>query len=163
MNFAAVATRHWFYLLLPVWLAASWAFRSSHPWGAEPAFGEAITLIDWCIFVPATFALCYRSMTRRALALRVLALVCGRIWLAGKIVPPEAQTLLQNWGSIRWLGISILLLFEVVAFAAVLRVVFGTAPDPQVLEREGIPPLVAKIMIAEAKFWKWVWTRLTGR
>ena len=163
MNIAKIATRHWFYLLLPIWLAASWAFRSSHPWDVQPAFGEAITLIDWCIFVPVTFAICYRSMTRRALVMRILALVCGGIWLAGKIVPPEAQTLLQNWGSIRWLGLSILLLFEVGAIIAMLRIVFGAAPDQHVLERQGIPPFLAKIMIAEAKFWKWLWSRLTGK
>lgn len=163
MNIAAVASRNWFYLLLPIWALATWDFQSAHPWDVQPGLGEAITLFDWCVFVPATFAICYRNMSRRALALRVLAMMCGGIWLAGKIVPPDAQTLLQDWGGVRWVGLSVLLLFEVAAVAAMLRIVFGAAPDPRALEQQGIPPLVAKLMIAEANFWRWIWTRLTGK
>jgi hypothetical protein len=163
MNIASATCRNWFYLLLPIWALASWRLRSSHPWGAEPALGEAIALFDWCVFVPATFAICYRGMPSRALALRVLALVCSGIWVAGKIVPHDAQNLLQETGGIRLAGLSIMVLFEVAATAAMLRVVFGAVPDQRALEQQGLPPLIAKLMIAEARFWRWVWTRLSGK
>ena len=163
MKIASVIGHNWFYALLPLWLLASFEFRSTHPWEAQPQLGEAITLFDWCIFVPVTFAICYRGMSRRALFLRVLALVCGGVWLAGKLVPADSQYLLQSIGTIRWVGLSVLLLFEMAAFVAILRVVFGATPDPRALEEQGIPPFVVKIMIAEAKFWRWLWGRLTGK
>lgn len=158
-----LAQRHWFYLLLPLLLAAAFGFRATHPWAEQPRFGEAVTLFDWCLFVPMLFALCYRDLPRRALALRMLAIACGGFWIAGRIVPAGAQGLLQDWGGIRWLGLAVLLLFEAVAIAAVLRIAFGASPDPEALERQGIPPLMAKLMLAEARFWRRLWARLTGR
>jgi hypothetical protein len=63
----------------------------------------------------------------------------------------------------RWVGLSALLLFEIAALVAMLRVVFGAAPDPRELEEQGIPLVLAKLMIAEAKFWRWLWARLAGK
>ncbi len=163
MNIAAAIRRNWFYALLPVWALATWGFNVIHPWDDQPRLGEIITLFDWCIFVPLTFALCYRDMSRRALVLRLLALMCGGIWLAGRIVPEGAQSLLLDWSGVRWAGLSVLLLFELAAFVAMLRILFGATPDPRALEEQGIPPVVAKLMIAEAKFWRWIWARLTGK
>lgn len=163
MQIASVIGRNWFYALIPIWLLASLVFRATHQWDAERQLGEAIILFDWCVFIPVTFAICYRDMSGRALVLRCLALICGGIWLAGKLVPVEAQNLLRDLGGMRWVGLSALLLFEMAALVAMLRVVFGAAPDPRALEDQGIPPVVAKLMIAEAKFWRWVWVRLTGK
>ncbi|GGC24155.1 hypothetical protein GCM10011371_09800 [Novosphingobium marinum] len=163
MKVASAIGRNWFYALLPLWLIASLGFRSTHPWASQPQLGEAITLFDWCIFIPLTFAICYRGMSRRALFLRVLALICGGIWLAGKLVPADAQNLLQTMGAMRWLGLSVVLLFEVAAIVAMLRIVFGATPDPRALTDQGIPPIVARLMIAEAKFWRWLWACLTGK
>lgn len=157
-----LARRNWFYALLPVWALASWGLWVTHSWNEQPLLGEAIVLFDWCLFVPATFALCYRGMPPRALALRLTGLACGGIWLAGQIVPAESQFILLGLSGVRWLGLSVLLLFEMAAIAAMARIVFGQSPDPRRLERQGIPPLVAKAMIAEARFWRWVWARLTG-
>ncbi|WP_239806856.1 hypothetical protein [Croceicoccus hydrothermalis] len=163
MQIKSVISRNWFYALLPVCLLASWGFRTTHPWDAQPQLGEAVTLFDWVVFVPLTFAICYRSMSGRALTLRVLALVCGGIWLAGKLVPSDAQNLLLAISPMRWIGLSVLMLVEVVAFVAILGVVFGAKPDPRVLEEQGIPPIVAKLMIAEAKLWRWLWGCLTKK
>ena len=83
--------------------------------------------------------------------------------MAGKLVPSDAQNLLLVIAPMRWIGLSVLMLVEVVAFVAILRVVFGAKPDPRVLEEQGIPPIVANLMIAEAKFWRWLWGCLTGK
>lgn len=154
---------HWFFLLLPFWLVAALGFRATHPWSEQPALGEAATLFDWCVFVPALYVLCYRTMPRRALMLRTLALVCSGIRIAGKIVPAAAESVLTDLGWLRSAGITVLVLFEGLALVAMLRVIFGAAPNAAELERQGIPPLIARMMLAEARFWRWLWTRLRGR
>lgn len=160
---ARVARTHWFYVMLPVLLAAALNFRVTHPWADQPRFGEAATLFDWCLFVPLLYAVCYRKMPHRALAMRTLVLACGEIWIAGKIVPDPAETILAQWGWLRGIGIGVLVLAEGAALIAVLRVAFGPAPDAAELERQGMPPLLVKLMLAEARFWRWVWTRLQGK
>jgi hypothetical protein len=160
---ARAARTHWFYVMLPVLLTAALNFHATHPWTAHPRFGEAATLFDWCFFVPFLYAICYRAMPRRALAMRTLALVCGGIWIAGKIVPDPAKTILEEWGWLRAVGMGALLLAEGAALIAVLRVAFGSSPVPAELERQGMPPLLVKLMLAEARFWRWVWSRLQGK
>lgn len=157
-----MAQRHWFYLVLPFLLAAAMSFRASFPWEVEPKLGEAATIFDWCVFVPVIYAVCYRNMPRRALALRMLAMVCGGIWIAAKIVPDQAETILNEWSWVRGFGIAVLAAFEGLAFIAAMRIVFGNAPNAAALERQGIPPLLVNLMLAEARFWRWVWARLRG-
>jgi hypothetical protein len=159
---AGLARHHWFYLSLPLLLSAALGFRASHPWSEQPALCEAVTLFDWCLFVPILYVLCYRDMPRRALVLRALALACGGIWIASRIVPDSAETILSEWGWLRGLGIAVLVIFEGLAGMAMLRVVFSAAPDLKVLERQGIPPLFVKLMLAEVRLWRWVWMRLRG-
>jgi hypothetical protein len=89
-----------------------------------------------------------------------LAVVCGGIWIAAKIVPDQAETILSELGWVSGLGIAVLAAFEGVAFVAVLRILFGSEPDAFALGRQGIPPLLVKFMLAEARFWRWVWLRL---
>lgn len=160
---AELGRNHWFYLLLPFWVIAALGFRATHPWAQQPAWGEAVTLFDWCLFVPSLYVLCYRTMPRRALMLRTLALACSGIWVAGKILPDTAETVLSHLGWLRGAGIAVLVLFEGLALVAMLRVLFGTAPDAAELEQQGIPPIIARMMLAEARFWRWVWSRLRGR
>lgn len=163
IDLRTLAQRHWFYLLLPLLLAAAIGFRTTHPWAEQPGFGEAVTVLDWCIVLPLLFALCYGHLPWRVLALRTLAVACGGFWIAGQIVPAEAQGLLQDWRGLRWLGLGVLLAFEAAAVVAVLRIAFAATPDPQALQKHGIPPLVARLMLAEARFWRWVWAKLHGR
>lgn len=155
-----VAQRHWFYLVLPFLLTAALVFRTSYPWQLDPRLGEAAAIFDWCVFVPLIYAACYRNMPPRALALRTLAMVCGGIWIATKIVPDHAETILSELGWVRGLGIAVLAIFEGIAFVAAMRILFDGEPDAVTLERQGIPPLMVKLMLAEARFWRWVWLRL---
>jgi len=155
-----VAQRHWFYLVLPFLLTASLTFRTSYPWEVEPKLGEAATIFDWCVFVPLIYVACYRNMPRRALALRTLAMICGGIWIAAKIVPDQSETILRELGWVRGLGIAVLAVFEGMAFVAAMRIVFGGEPDAVALERQGVPLLLVKLMLAEARFWRWAWMKL---
>ena len=164
MDRAAIWSRqNWFYLLLPLWLTAALAFRATYPWADQAALGEAATVFDWCLFMPALYALCYRRLPRRALLLRTIGIACGGLWLAGRIVPDPAEMILKDWGWLRHAGIAVVALFEGLAMIAVLRILFGAAPDPAKLERQGVPPVIARAMLAEARFWRWVWARLRGQ
>lgn len=162
-NLAEAARTHWFYLVLPVLLGIAWSFHLTHPWSDQPRFGELTALFDWCLFVPFLYAICYRKMPKRAVAIRTVALMCGGLWIAGKIVPDSAETILAQWGWLRGVGLAMVALAEVAALITVLRIAFGSAPDPQELERQRMPPLVIKMILAEARFWRWVWSRLSGR
>ncbi|GGE86443.1 hypothetical protein GCM10011404_19010 [Sphingomonas prati] len=63
----------------------------------------------------------------------------------------------------RGVGIAVLVLAESAALIAVLRIAFGSAPDATELERQGMPPLLARMILAEARLWRWVWDRLRGK
>lgn len=159
----AFGKRHWFYLLLPLWVLASVNLHFSFEWTAQPRAGELATLFDWVVFVPALYALCYRgTLSGRALAIRLLAFACSGVWIAGKVVPDPAEGLLLQWGWLRGVGVTALVAVEGLAMLAVLRVAFSANPDPLELERQGIPPIVAKMMLAEARFWRWIWGKLHG-
>ena len=155
--------QNWFYLLLPLWLAAALGSRTALPWTKQPQLAEAATLFDWCLFMPALFAFCYRDMPSRVLVIRTLAIACGGLWFAGKIVPYSAQTILHDYGWLREFGLGVLAIFEILAAGAVLRVLSGSAPDPSDLEKHGVPPLLISLILAEARFWRWIWGCLRGR
>lgn len=163
MNTAAIIKRNWFYAMLPMWALAAWGFKSTFPWDKQPRIGELIALFDWCVFLPITFAICYWNWSRRALILRLVALICGGIWIGSKIVPEGAQYLLVEAGGVRSAGLAIVLMFELAALATIIRVVLGGAPNAHLLEQKGVPPFVARLMIAEAKFWRWIWARITAK
>ncbi len=155
-----LARRHWFYHVLPLLLTTALTFRASYPWQLDPKLGEATTIFDWCVFVPLIYAVCYRNMPRRALVLRTLAMVCGGIWIAAKLVPDQTETILHELGWARGLGIAVLAIFEGMAFVAAMRILFGGEPDTVALEHEGMPPLLVKLILAEARFWRWIWSKL---
>lgn len=155
------ARRHWFYLLLPIWIATAFAVAATDPWVRQPDVSEKIALFDWCVFMPALYLVCYRRMPRRALALRTMALACGGMWIAGRLVPDRTVPHYSGW--LRPVGALMLLALEGTALLAVLRNVFGREPDPMELEKQGLPPIVARMMLAEARFWRRVWTILRGR
>jgi hypothetical protein len=142
-------------------MAASLNFHFAHDWQAQPHFGEAVALFDWCLFVPALYALCYRKIrSAKAVAIRVLALTCAGIWVAGHMVPDPAQTVLRDWAWVRGLGLAGLLLLEAGAIIAMFRIAFSKDPSAQALTDSGVPPILARMMLAEARFWRWLFSRL---
>lgn len=161
MQVVARVKQHWFYLLLPLSLVASLNFHLAHPWQQQPRLGEAIALFDWCLFVPALYALCYRrSQAPRAVALRTVALVCSGMWIASRMVPDGAQTLLLELGWVRWIGIAVVLVAEGFVLVAMLRIAFSPKPEAKALVDAGVPALLARMMVAEARFWRWLFAKL---
>ena len=161
---ATFARRQWFWLLMPLWLLASHTLRGSIDWRTEGRTGEVTMLFDWCVFLPALYAASlWRTLPLRAVLLRALGLSCAGLWVAGLLVPDAAEHLLARLGPLRWLGVAVALLVEGALFAATLRLLFSGRADAPALERLGAPPLLARLMLLEARFWRWLWTRLRGR
>ncbi|UVO50517.1 hypothetical protein M0208_08290 [Sphingomonas sp. SUN019] len=132
-------------------------------WRTDALQMEAVTLFDWCVFLPAMFVLCYRrQLTTGALAVRTIGIVCAGLWVAASIVPDDRESLI---GSVTWLrypGLALLVLAEGLALVAVLKITFSKTPDEAALRRLNVPPLIARLMLAEARFWRWLWTKLRG-
>jgi hypothetical protein len=154
---------HWFYGLVGPIFGGAYLLHTQFNWGAHPAYGERLALLLWCLITPLLFAICYRAMPRRALLVRLTSLLCGGAWLAGATVPDQAEQFLKDWEWLRYLGLGLILVVEGLALIAVLRILFGGKEDEAELTKQGIPPLVAKMMLAELRFWRWLWSRLTGK
>lgn len=163
LQLVSTARRHWFYLLLPAALLAFYSTAMSADWRTDARIGEAALLLDWCLFVPALYALYLRgTVSGRALGLRVLALACSGLWFARWLTPDASEVVLAAVAPLRWVGIAVLVLAEAAVLAAVVRVAFSREPDVAAIERHGVPTLLARLMVLEARFWRWVWQRLRG-
>ena len=156
------SANNWFLLALPCLLAVSFLFVRS-PSSAGPI--EAVTLFDWCVSVPLLYFRCYRrSLPLRQMALRLVALGCGGLWLASRLVPSEAQDILPHLGWLRTAGLIVLGLIELKLLVLATRMAFsGKADAARLAASTGTPPLLAKLMLAEARFWQAVWRLIRRR
>ncbi len=138
------------------WLARSSAFMS--------AGGEAALLIDLCLTAPILYILCYaRKQPRRVTIVRALAIACGGVWIASWLIPMPNEILLPQLAPLRWIGLGIVCLVEIRLLVAAIRIAFsGTGTIEDVARASGAPPLVAQLMLWEARFWRGVW-RLVRR
>ncbi len=158
------ARANWFLFLLPLLLLIELAFARSNSW-AEPGFAEAAILFDLCVFVPALYALCYRNkLALKPLLLRLIGLSCLGIFIASKLVPPDAQRLLPHLSWVRAAGWAVLALIELKLFIEMVKLVFsGRTTADNVAARGGVPRWLAALMLLEARFWKAVWKFIRGR
>lgn len=161
---ASAARRNWFYLLMPLWLAAAWNLSITPQAAAEPLVMERVYLFDFALFLPVLYFLFLRGrVTLRAALVRSAMLAAAGLALAAWLMPAGEGQVLPVLAWLRWVALPAVIVIELVAMAAVLRHVFGADPDAQTLIDQGMPPLVVKLMIAEARFWKRVLSWLTGR
>ena len=80
------------------------------------------------------------------------------------LVPAEAQRWIDDLGALRLAGLFILALIELWVLVEIVKILFGREPSVErVVARSGAPAWVARLMLLEARFWKWVWRRLRGR
>lgn len=155
--------RNRFLPVLAALLAIELAFVRATDWAA-PGPAEAAILFDLCLFIPALFLLCYRRrLARRALLVRAGALCCLGMWTAGALIPPEAHHLLGELGWVRTAGLAVLALVELSLALVALRLVLGgRAQAEEIAERTGAPRWIARLMLLEARFWKWLWRTMRG-
>ena len=156
--------RNWFLPLLAFLLAVELAFTRSIDW-SQPRMPEAAVLFDLCLFIPALHFLCYRRrLALKPLLIRTAALAFLGVYLASKLIPAEAQSLLAELGWARTAGLALLALIELRLLVLALKLVFGgRATAAEIAERTGAPPWIARLMLIEARFWKWVWRWIRGR
>lgn len=154
------AGRHWFFMAFGAVIAASYGFTRSRIFLAEG--GEVAILADICLTVPLLYCWCYwNRVPRREIAVRAAAIACLGVWIAGRFIPAADQTILPHLSWVRTLGIAVLALIELRVLVAVVRLAFsGTATAEEISARSGAPPMIARLMLIEARFWRWVWKLL---
>jgi hypothetical protein len=155
--------RNWFVPLFAILLAIEFAFTRATDWSRD-GVAEAAVLFDLCLFIPALHFLCYRrKLALRPLLFRTFALAFLGIWIASKLIPLEAQGLLAELSWARTAGLAVVALIELRLVFLALKLVFGGhATADEIAERTGAPPWIARLMLIEARFWKWVWRRIRG-
>jgi hypothetical protein len=123
------------------------------------ALPEAAVLFDLCLFIPALHFLCYRrKLALKPLLIRTAALAFLGVYIASWLIPREAQSLLAELGWARTAGFVVVALIELRLVFLALKLVFGgRASADEIAERTGAPPWIARLMLIEARFWKWVW------
>lgn len=159
------ARRNWFFIALPLFGLIALQFARSINWALDGSAAERVILFDAVVSLPLLYYLCYRkTLSAGQMALRLLGLVCLGIWFATWLVPASAQSLLPQLGWARMAGIGILVVIELRLIVTALRVVFsGDATAEEVSKASGAPPLIAKLMLLEARFWRAVWRFIRGR
>ena len=155
---------NWFLAAAPVLFLVEWLVVRDI--GAEMGrHVEAVVLFDLCVFLPALYILCYRpSLPIGQLMLRTAALVCLGIYVAGWLVPAEAQQLLPRLAWARTAGLVVLALIELRLLLAVIDLIYrknGTVE--QVQAASGAPRWIARLLLLEARFWRGVWKLIRRR
>jgi hypothetical protein len=149
---------NWFWPVALVLVALAWLIGRNLPPGDLNGWELAI-LCDVLITLPVLFALCYRvKLQRNKLIIRLLALQCAGIWLATKIVPIESQIILPQLTWLRYVGLAVLVLIELRVMLEMFKLVFKADTNAEQLEKIGLPPLLAKLAVLEARFWRWVFS-----
>ena len=148
--------QNWFWPVAILLWAAVWFLVRQMPQDI-PANYEYAVLADVFITMPLLLWLCYRSqLTKKALLLRVVGAVSLGIWLASQMLQPEHQTILPLLGSLRNIGLGVAIAIELWLFVSILKIVFKKETTSQVLVDQGVPEYMAKLMLLEARFWRWV-------
>ena len=80
------------------------------------------------------------------------------------LVPLEAQAVVPHLSWARTAGLVVLALVELRLLVAAFRIAFsGTGNAADIEKASGAPPLLAKLMLIEARFWRAVWKIIRGR
>jgi len=149
---------HWFLplfagVLLIEYLVSPLLLRENAQWA------EKIILFDLCLFVPLAYFLCYRARHNiKALAIRTIGLIFVGVWFASWLIPENNQNLLPFLGVGRNIGLAIFALIELIAFAAIVKLVYSRNADSKLIANQtGMPELFVRLAMLEARFWKAVW------
>ena len=158
------ARNYWFYFLLPPLLLVAYAVSRMPESLAAPAFTERVFLFDFLIFLPAIYYVFLRSrFSKRTSIIRAGALGLTGLWFAGWLMPEGTGEIIPRLEWLRALALPFFIVFELAVFAALMRYVFGDAPDEQKLISMGVPPFLVKALLLEVRFWKAVWAFLAKR
>jgi hypothetical protein len=150
---------NWFWPLAITLVALAWTIGQFSQIEPDSSWEYAV-LVDILITLPILYFVCYRKKaTLKHNIFRILALQCTGIWLATKIVPIESQLLLPYLSWLRFAGLAVLFVFEAWIGLALIKLLFrpDTTAD-QIQQQLGAPLFVAKLLLLEARFWRWVFS-----
>jgi hypothetical protein len=162
--------KHWFWPAAFAVVAVNVMVLAIDGWQA-PRIKEFGVLFDFALLIPALYFICYRTSGKKAFV-RTIAFACLGVWVAGHVVPDTHHFLISQIDWVRYVGLAVLVVIEIRLAIEIWRLAFrGHAEDAsqairEKAEKEGVPPWVAKLMAAEAKFWKKLWRfarKLLGR
>lgn len=161
---AGWARRNWFLPLLALLLAIEWGFARATDWPRD-GLAEAVILFDLCLFVPLLHFLCYRrTLALKQLLVRTAALFLLGIYIASHLIPAEAQHLVAGLGWARLAGLAVLAALELWILVRIVKLVFGSRTSAEeIVETSGAPLWIARLMLIEARLWKWLWRLLHRR
>jgi len=155
---------YWFYLLLPILLAAAWFISTAPGAVAKPHVLERVLLFDFLICLPGLYFVFLRSKVGPKAALLRTAVLAGTgLWAASRLLPPGEGDILPWLAWLRYVALPLLIAIELFAFIAVMKHLYSDTPDEAHLIASGFPPLIARALLAEARFWKRVAGWLAGR
>ncbi|GBQ87967.1 hypothetical protein [Asaia krungthepensis] len=153
---------HWFYLYTVLSFGSVFLWLSFFPTGLGAGCRHTIIGLIWITTLILAMWLCHRPATLRRGVGRSITLGGSGLWVAHETLPGFDAGEMAQAGWLRWFGIAVAAMFEGAALLAFLRMIFGRESDPAMLRDLGVPPVLIKAMMAEARFWRWVWNRLTG-
>ena len=155
---------YWFCWLLPFCLAGAWQLSLTPESLADPITTERVFLFDFALFLPLLYFFYLRSrVTLKAALLRAVALGAAGISYAAWLMPEGTGDVLPFLSWLRWTVLPLVIVIELAAFLAVMRYVYGSDPHEDTLIQQGMPPLIVKLLLIEARFWKRVFAFVTGR
>jgi hypothetical protein len=157
-------TGYWFYWMLVPCLIAAWRLSLMPEAVADPLTLERVYLIDCAVLLPFLYFLYLRSRVAfRAAILRSAALGAATLSYAAWLMPEGTGQVLPFLSWLRWAALPAIILIELAAFVALIRYLYGDEPQEDVLIGQGLPPLMVKLLLTEARLWKRVFRFLTGK
>lgn len=156
-------SRYWFYGVLAFAVIAAWQVSVTPETMVNPLLTERIYLFDFGVFLPLLyFWFLRRTVAVKAAAIRAFALASAGIAYAAWLMPDGMGQLLPFLSWLRWVALPLIILIELAAFVAVMRYVYGSDPKEEELVAQGLPPVLARLLLMEARFWKRVFAFLAG-
>lgn len=157
-------TGYWFYWLLPFCVIGAWQLSLTPQSLADPVMTERVFLIDTVLLLPLLYFLYLRSrVTLKAALVRAFALGAAGVSYSAWLMPDGAGQVLPFLAWLRWIALPLIIALELAAFVALMRYIYGSDPCEEKLIAQGMPPLLVRLLLIEARFWKRVFAALTGR
>lgn len=155
---------YWFYGLLAFCLIGAWQLSLTPETLADPITTERVFLVDFALLLPLIyFAYLRTRVALKAAILRSLALGAAGISYAAWLMPEGTGQVLPFLSWLRWTALPFVIAIELAAFVALMRYLYGSEPHEEELIKQGIPPVIVKLLLMEARFWKSVFRFLTGK
>lgn len=152
---------NWFWPLALFLMAFVWLLAVTTPNIFAPGF-ELALIFDAVVTLPVLFFMCYRqSLSPMRMVIRIVALQCLGIWLASMLMPTSEQHVLPYLMWVRYVGLSVLVLIELKLALILFRLVFKPGVTEAELTESGVPRLLAKWALIEARVWRWIFRVFT--